>query len=91
MTKKIAVLPGDGIGPEITEQCVRVLQSLRPSGLALEFETAAVGGAGFDQAKDPLPQATVDLCESADAILFGAVGGRNTIICPAPCAQSKGF
>jgi 3-isopropylmalate dehydrogenase len=91
MTKKIAVLPGDGIGPEITEQCVRVLQSLRPSGLALEFETAAVGGAGFDQAKDPLPQATVDLCESADAILFGAVGGPQYDNLPRPMRPEQGL
>jgi len=91
MTKKIAVLPGDGIGPEITEHCVRVLQSLRPSGLDLEFETAAVGGAGFDQAKDPLPQATVALCESADAILFGSVGGPQYDALPRPMRPEQGL
>jgi 3-isopropylmalate dehydrogenase len=69
---KIAVLAGDGIGPEITAQAVRVIEAL---GLGIGMETALVGGAGFDAAGDPLPQATLDVCERSDAILFGAVGG----------------
>ena len=72
---KIAVLPGDGIGPEITAQAVRVLEALAADGLALEIETAPVGGAGYDAAGDPLPAETLALCEASDAILFGAVGG----------------
>jgi 3-isopropylmalate dehydrogenase len=72
---KIAVLPGDGIGPEITEQAVRVLKALASDGLHIEMEQAAVGGAGFDASGDPLPEATVRLAEQADGILFGAVGG----------------
>ncbi len=72
---RIAVLPGDGIGPEITEQAVRVLAALASDGLRIEMEQASVGGAGFDAAGDPLPQATVRLAEQADAILFGSVGG----------------
>ena len=72
---KIAVLPGDGIGPEITEQAMRVLKALASDGLSIEMETAAVGGAGYDSAGDPLPEATLRLCEQADGILFGAVGG----------------
>jgi 3-isopropylmalate dehydrogenase len=72
---KIAVLPGDGIGPEITEQAMRVLKALATDGLSIEMETAAVGGAGYDSAGDPLPDATLRLCEQADGILFGAVGG----------------
>jgi 3-isopropylmalate dehydrogenase len=72
VTKRIAVLPGDGIGPEITEQAMRVLSAL---GGPLEMEIAAVGGAGYDAAGDPLPEATLSLCERSDAILFGAVGG----------------
>jgi len=72
---KIAVLPGDGIGPEITEQAVRVLNVLASDGLAIEMQTAPVGGAGYDSAGDPLPEATLRLCEQADGILFGAVGG----------------
>ena len=72
---RIAVLPGDGIGPEITEQAVRVLRVLARDGLELELESALVGGAAVDAAGDPLPAATVAVCERADAILFGAVGG----------------
>ncbi len=69
---KIAVLAGDGIGPEITHQAVRVLQALN---IGLTFEHAPVGGAGYDQLGDPLPDSTVKVCESAKAILFGSVGG----------------
>ncbi len=72
---RIAVLPGDGIGPEITEQAVRVLRVLARDGLELELESGLVGGAAVDAAGDPLPAATVAVCERADAILFGAVGG----------------
>jgi 3-isopropylmalate dehydrogenase len=68
---KIAVLPGDGIGPEIIAQARRVLQKLE---LALEFAEAPVGGAGYEAAGDPLPAATLELARSADAVLFGAVG-----------------
>jgi len=69
---KIAVLPGDGIGREITTQAVRVLRRLE---LPLELEEAPVGGAGYEAAGDPLPEATLGLARAADAILFGAVGG----------------
>jgi 3-isopropylmalate dehydrogenase len=69
---KIAVLAGDGIGPEITHQAVRVLTALN---IGLTFENAPVGGAGYDQLGDPLPESTVKVCESAKAILFGSVGG----------------
>jgi 3-isopropylmalate dehydrogenase len=69
---KIAVLPGDGIGKEIMAQAVRVLRRLE---LPLELEEAQVGGAGYEAAGDPLPEATLELARNADAILFGAVGG----------------
>jgi 3-isopropylmalate dehydrogenase len=69
---KIAVLPGDGIGKEIIAQAVRVLRRLE---LPLELEEAAVGGAGYEAAGDPLPDATLALARKADAILFGAIGG----------------
>jgi 3-isopropylmalate dehydrogenase len=72
---RIAVLPGDGIGPEITEQALRVLTALAKDGLPIETEIGQVGGAGYDAAGDPLPDATLALCERSDAILFGAVGG----------------
>ncbi len=68
---KIAILPGDGIGPEIVEQAVRVLNAI---GEKFEMETAPVGGAGYAASGHPLPDATLKLAKEADAILFGAVG-----------------
>ncbi len=88
---KIAVLPGDGIGPEITAQALRVLQALASDGLRIETETAAVGGAGVDAAGDPLPDATLKLCEQSDAILFGAVGGPKYDTLPRPQRPEQGL
>jgi 3-isopropylmalate dehydrogenase len=68
---KIALLPGDGIGPEIVAEAVKVLERL---DLPLEFETAPVGGAAYDAHGHPLPPATLALAQAADAVLFGAVG-----------------
>ncbi len=68
---KIAVLAGDGIGPEIVAEALKVL---RATGLPLEFEPALVGGAAYAAHGHPLPQATLDLALAADAVLFGAVG-----------------
>lgn len=68
---KIAILPGDGIGPEIVSEAVTILQAL---GESFELETAPVGGAGYEAAGHPLPEATLKLAKEADAILFGAVG-----------------
>ena len=68
---KIAVLPGDGIGPEIVTQAKRVLRKLE---LPLEMAEAPVGGAGYEASGDPLPAATLQLAKEADAVLFGAVG-----------------
>jgi 3-isopropylmalate dehydrogenase len=76
MTKKIAVLEGDGIGPEIVHEGLKLLECLRADfGLDVEIESAAIGGAGYDQFGDPLPEQTLSLCRQADAILFGAIGG----------------
>ncbi|HEU5322591.1 MAG TPA: 3-isopropylmalate dehydrogenase [Methylomirabilota bacterium] len=75
-TYRIAVLPGDGIGQEVTPEAVRVLKTVASgAGLALEFEPGLVGGAALDAAGTPLPDTTLALCRAADAILFGAVGG----------------
>ncbi len=68
---KIAVLPGDGIGPEIVAEAIKVLAALE---LGLEMESAPVGGAAYEAAGHPLPEATLKLAQGADAILFGAVG-----------------
>jgi 3-isopropylmalate dehydrogenase len=72
--KKIAVLPGDGIGPEVVAQALRVLDVLASAGLEFSLEEAPVGGAGYATHGHPLPPSTLALARSADAILFGAVG-----------------
>ncbi len=69
---KICVLPGDGIGPEITAEAVRVLKALDSK---IEMEEALLGGCAIDAAKDPFPEATQQLAKAADAVLLGAVGG----------------
>lgn len=68
---KLAVLPGDGIGPEIVAQAVKVLNTL---DLNIEMTEAPIGGAGYEAAGDPLPAATLQLAKDADAVLLGAVG-----------------
>jgi 3-isopropylmalate dehydrogenase len=68
---KIAVLPGDGIGPEIVAQAVNVLKGLQ---LTVEMTEAPIGGAGYEAAGDPLPNATLQLAKDSDAVLLGAVG-----------------
>ncbi len=76
MTKKIAVLPGDGIGPEIIREALKVLDCLREEfGVAVEIEEALVGGAAYDATGTPLPEETLKLAKAADAVLLGAVGG----------------
>ncbi|MDX8410145.1 MAG: 3-isopropylmalate dehydrogenase [Mariprofundales bacterium] len=73
---KIAILPGDGIGPEIVAEAIKVMDLLNwRFTLGAEWEFAAIGGAGFDAAGDPYPEATRTLARAADAVLLGAVGG----------------
>jgi len=72
MPANIAVLPGDGIGPEVVEQALRVLSASCPE---LSFETALIGGIAYDATGTPLPLDTLALCKSSDAVLLGAVGG----------------
>ncbi|MGZ5034968.1 MAG: 3-isopropylmalate dehydrogenase [Usitatibacter sp.] len=72
---KIALLAGDGIGPEILREACKVLDVFRSEGLAVETEEALVGGAAYDAHGDPLPKATLELVKASDAVLFGAVGG----------------
>ncbi|MEY3380238.1 MAG: hypothetical protein RL468_836 [Pseudomonadota bacterium] len=71
---KIAVMPGDGIGEEVTQQAVRVLQVVMGPHAAMELAYAPVGQAGVDVAGDPLPLATREIADKADAILFGSAG-----------------
>ncbi|MBE9532721.1 MAG: 3-isopropylmalate dehydrogenase, partial [Proteobacteria bacterium] len=75
MTKKIAVLAGDGIGPEIVAEAVKVLQAVTKGGLDIELEYGLIGGAAYDETGTPLPDETVTISKEADAILLGAVGG----------------
>ena len=76
MTHQIVLLPGDGVGPEVTEEAHRVVEkALRPSGREIGFVEALVGGAAIDATGNPLPGETVELCRRADAALLGAVGG----------------
>lgn len=82
--KRIAVLPGDGVGPEIVAQAVKVLRALGRDGVALELVEAPVGGAAYDAAGDPLPPATLELSREADAILFGSVGAPRYDALPRP-------
>ncbi|MFD1096410.1 3-isopropylmalate dehydrogenase [Salegentibacter chungangensis] len=75
MKLKIAILPGDGIGPEITQQSVKVLKAVADRfDHQFEFEEALVGAAAIDLLENPLPDATLELCEKSDAVLFGAIG-----------------
>ena len=88
---KIAVLPGDGIGPEIVAQAVKVLEALRGDGLKIEMEYAHLGGAGYDAAGDPFPPATEKLVLDADAVLLGAVGGYQYDTLPRPMRPEQGL
>lgn len=73
----VAVLPGDGIGPEVTAQAVRVIEKLNSDhGARLDCQTAPVGGAAYDLHGHPLPPETLELARNSDAILLGAVGGK---------------
>jgi 3-isopropylmalate dehydrogenase len=74
--KKIAVLPGDGIGPEVMDEAIKVLDTVeRKFTLSIEYTMADVGGCAIDKHGEALPRQTLDLCESSDAILLGSVGG----------------
>lgn len=73
--QKILILPGDGIGPEIIREAVKVLECLRANGISLETEQGLIGGAAYDDSQSPLPSATIKLAEESDAVLLGAVGG----------------
>lgn len=76
MNAHIVVLPGDGIGPEVTQAAVRVLQAAaRKYGRSFEFAEHAIGGCAIDRFGTPLPEATLAACKAADAVLLGAVGG----------------
>lgn len=75
-TYNITLLKGDGIGPEIVDQAVKVLDAVAAKcGFAVNYTEALIGGAAIDATNEPLPQATIDACLASDAVLLGAVGG----------------
>ncbi len=76
MNNKIAVLPGDGIGPEVMVEAIKVLDQIaKKFGVAFEYDEKLVGGAAIDECGSPLPPDTLATCERSQAILFGSVGG----------------
>jgi len=76
MNMKICLMPGDGIGPEIVSQAVKVLEKVAEKfGHTVETKTALIGGAAIDAVGNPLPEATIAACQASDAVLLGAVGG----------------
>ncbi len=76
MSQRIVVLAGDGVGPEVSEQAVKVLQTVAErSNLDLEFDAALVGGAAIDAQQNPLPDETLAACKASTAVFLGAVGG----------------
>ena len=73
---RVAVLPGDGIGPEVTAEAIKVLQAVEAiDGLAFRFQTGLIGGCALDATAAPLPAETIAICNNSQAVLLGAVGG----------------
>lgn len=91
MSKKIAILPGDGIGVEIIAEAVKLLDVLKSKGLDIELTEAPVGGAGYDTAGKPLPDETLALVKDADSILLGAVGGPQYESLPRELRPERGL
>jgi len=88
---KIALLPGDGIGREIVAEAVKLLEGLRREGVPIETQSAPIGGAGYEAAGKPLPDATLELARAADAVLLGAVGGPQYDALPRAVRPEQGI
>jgi 3-isopropylmalate dehydrogenase len=88
---KIAILPGDGIGPEIVAQAVRVLEALKSDGLRFELEQGLLGGCAVDASGEPFPETTRRLVADADAALLGAVGGPRYDTLPRHMRPERGL
>lgn len=92
MRFRIVVLPGDGVGPEVTQQAVRVLrEAAHLYGHSFDFEEHPAGGAAIALTGSPLPQQTLDACQSADAVLLGAIGSPEFDHLPAPRKPETGL
>lgn len=88
----IAVLPGDGIGPEVTQEAVKVLRAAAQRfRLTLEFREAPIGGTAYEALGTPLPDQALAVCQQADAILFGAVGGPRWDTLPRKVRPEQGI
>ena len=91
VTKNIAVLPGDGIGPEIMREGTKVLNAIGKKYCHIFHERRAlVGGAAYEATGNPLPPETLEICSNSDAIYFGAVGGPKWADLPAELTPEKG-
>ncbi|HJT51642.1 MAG TPA: 3-isopropylmalate dehydrogenase [Nitrosospira sp.] len=88
---KIAILAGDGIGPEIVAQAVRVLEAVRSDGLKFELENGLLGGCAVEAAGEPFPEATRKLVGEADAVILGAVGGPQYDALPRQLRPERGL
>ena len=92
MKARIAVIPGDGVGPEVTAEAVRVLRAVTARyGHEFELPEAPFGGGAIELCGDPLPPATLDLCRGADAVLLGAIGGPQWSSPQAPVRPEQGL
>ena len=91
MTQQILLLPGDGIGPEIMAQGVRVLEKLKADGLDITWNSALIGGSAVDTTGVPLPQETLDKALKADAVLLAAVGGPQYDVLPREQRPERGL
>ena len=92
MKKKIAVLPGDGIGPEIVAGATQVLKTIAETfNHEFEFQYGDIGGCATDKKGSPLPDETISLCKDSDAILLGAVGGPKWDSLPVPMRPEQGL
>jgi 3-isopropylmalate dehydrogenase len=92
MTQRIVVLAGDGVGPEVTSQAVRVLKAVADRhDLDLSFDDQLLGGAAYDAAGKPLPDATLAACKGATAVLLGAVGGQKWDTAPPTLRPEQGL
>ena len=88
---KICVLPGDGIGPEIMAQALRVLDVFRKEGMTIETEEGLLGGCAVDATGSPYPEATQKLARESDAVLLAAVGGPKWDNLPRPQRPERGL
>ncbi|SHJ59742.1 3-isopropylmalate dehydrogenase [Paramaledivibacter caminithermalis] len=92
MTFNIAVIPGDGIGPEVTKQALLVLEKIgKVYGHSFNFIEALAGGCAYDLKGTPLPQETIDICKNSDSVILGAVGGPKWDNLPGNLRPEKGL